>query len=106
MKKIIIAALAASMLATPALAAQHQRYQPPARTYNAHRPVPAPQYRNWRKGERFDQRYARNYQEVDYRHYRLRPPPRGYHYVRSGNDIVLVAITTGIIASILANAIR
>ncbi len=105
MKKIILAALAASMLATPALAAQHQRYQPPARTVVVHQPAPQ-QYRNWRKGQRFDQRYARNYQEVDYRHYRLRPPPRGYHYVRSGNDVVLVALATGIIASIFANAIR
>lgn len=31
----------------------------------------------------------------------LRAPPRGYHWVQSGNDFVLVAITTGIIADIL-----
>ncbi len=34
----------------------------------------------------------------------LHQPPRGYHYVRSDNgDFLLVAITTGVIASILAN---
>jgi len=40
---------------------------------------------------------------TDWRARHLRQPPRGYHYVRSDNgDYLLVAITTGIIASILA----
>ena len=38
--------------------------------------------------------------------YRLYNAPRGYHWVRSGNDAVLVGITSGIIAAIMANAIR
>jgi Ni/Co efflux regulator RcnB len=33
----------------------------------------------------------------DYGHYHLRHPPRGYHWVRSNNDYLLVAIATGII---------
>jgi hypothetical protein len=33
----------------------------------------------------------------DYGHYRLRPPPRGYHWVRADNDYLLVGIATGII---------
>jgi len=107
MKKIVLAALAASMLATPAFAAPQSRYQQPHRTVVVQRHAPAPQFRNWRKGERFDSRFARNYQAVDYRHYRgLRAPPRGYRYVRSGNDAVLVGITTGIIAAVIANAIH
>ena len=62
-------------------------------------------YRAWRAGQRFDQRYATNYQVIDYRRYhRLRPPPRGYRWVRSGNDAVLVAITSGLIASVIANS--
>ena len=66
-----------------------------------------PQWRNWRKGERFDRRYARNYRQIDYRQYRgLRAPPRGYRYVRSGNDAVLVSVASGVIAAVLANAIR
>ena len=44
-----------------------------------------------------------SYVVTDWRSQRLRQPPRGYHYVRSDNgDFLLVAITTGIIASILA----
>jgi Ni/Co efflux regulator RcnB len=100
MKKLILATLAASILATPVVAQPMQRHMPPPRAM-------APQHHNWRKGDRFDQRQAPNYQVVDYHRYHgLRAPPRGYRYVRSGNDVVLVAITTGIIASVFANMIR
>ncbi|GGY23448.1 hypothetical protein GCM10008098_16130 [Rhodanobacter panaciterrae] len=45
-----------------------------------------------------------SYVVTDWRGQNLRQPPRGYRYVRSDNgDFLLVAITTGIIASILAN---
>ena len=108
MKKFILATLAASLAATSVLAAPMQyghddHRQPPRHaTYK-----PAPQYRNWHKGDRFDSRYARNYGQVDWHRYHgLRAPPRGYHYVRSGNDAVLVGITTGIVAAVIANAIR
>jgi len=58
----------------------------------------------WGKGQHFDARYAPHYQVVDYHSYHhLTPPPRGYHWVRSGNDAVLVAIGTGIVASVIAN---
>jgi Ni/Co efflux regulator RcnB len=44
-----------------------------------------------------------HYVVTDWRHARLRQPPRGYHWVRSDNgDYLLVAITTGLIASIIA----
>jgi Ni/Co efflux regulator RcnB len=32
--------------------------------------------------------------------------PRGYRYVQSGNDAVLVGITSGLIAAVVAGAIR
>ncbi|WP_256364108.1 RcnB family protein [Rhodanobacter sp. C05] len=45
---------------------------------------------------------GREYVVSDWRHERLRPPPRGYHWVRSDNgDFLLVAISTGIIADLL-----
>lgn len=45
-----------------------------------------------------------SYVVTDWRSQHLRQPPRGYHYVRSDNgDFLLVAITTGVIASILAH---
>lgn len=65
------------------------------------------QWRQWKRGDRFDRRYARDYRVLDHRRYRaLRPPPRGYHYVRSGNDAVLVAVATGIVAAVIVNAVR
>jgi Ni/Co efflux regulator RcnB len=52
-------------------------------------------------------RQARNYRQIDYRQYRgLRAPPRGYRYVQAGNDAVLVGVSSGIIAAIVAGAIR
>lgn len=65
----------------------------------------AQKWRSFRQGQRFDRSYARNYAVIDYRRYhRLRPPPRGYHWVRSGNDALLVALGTGLIASVVANS--
>jgi Ni/Co efflux regulator RcnB len=64
-------------------------------------------FHRFNKGDRFDRGVAQNYAPVDYRHYHgLRRPPRGYHWVRNGNDAVLVAISTGIVASVIAGAIH
>jgi Ni/Co efflux regulator RcnB len=63
------------------------------------------QARNWQRGERFDSRYATNYRMISNPgYYNLRPAPRGYRWVQSGNDAVLIAITSGIIGAILGNA--
>lgn len=75
---------------------------PPASAYRARGFVLG--YKPWAKGDRLGY-YATRYHEVSYRDYRLSPPPRGYHYVRDDNtgEIILAAIATGIIASIIAN---
>lgn len=109
MKKFILAAVAATMVATPVLAAPQQYHgRPPVQKMIVKKKVVTqPSYRSWHKGDRFDSRYARNYRQIDYRHYRgLKAPPRGYRYVQSGNDAVLVGITSGIIAAVITNAIR
>ncbi|MEP9360888.1 RcnB family protein [Sphingomonas sp. KR3-1] len=103
MKKFILAATVASLVATPVLAAAPQHHGQQTRVVVKQQPS----YRSWHKGDRFDSRYARNYRQIDYRKYRgLRAPPRGYRYVQSGNDAVLVGITSGVIAAVIANAIR
>jgi len=62
------------------------------------------QNHRWQRGQRFDRRYAMNYRVISNPYaYNLRPAPRGYRWVQSGNDAVLVAITSGIIGAILAN---
>ena len=40
---------------------------------------------------------------VDYRQHRLRRPPRGYEWRESNGRYVMVAIATGLIASIILN---
>ena len=63
--------------------------------------------RHWAKGQRFDRRYATNYRVIhNPRAYRLSNAPRGYQWVRSGNDAVLIAISSGLIGAVIGNAIR
>ncbi|MDB5677412.1 RcnB family protein [Sphingomonas bacterium] len=115
MKKLILGAIAASILASPIAIApasaapqRDHRDQRDHRFDNRGRAAPAPSYRRWNKGQRFDRRYAQNYQEIgnwqQYRGRRLYAPPRGYHWVRSGNDAVLVAVAGGLIGAVLAGA--
>jgi Ni/Co efflux regulator RcnB len=59
------------------------------------------QARDWRRGERLPAAYRGRAYAVDYRAYRLAAPPRGYEYRRVGDDVVLTAIATGIIASVM-----
>ena len=55
----------------------------------------------WSRGQRMgynDWRYA---QRVDYRRYNLRQPPRGYEWRRNDDRFLMVAIATGLIASVI-----
>ena len=80
----------------------HERRSPPRHEVNRG-PGAGPDH-NYYRGQRLPQQY-RGYQYVveDWRGHRLTPPPRGYHWVQTGADYVLVAVATGIIASILLN---
>ena len=119
MKPFILAAVAASILAAPTLAApshgndgrgrfeQNHRTTVIRKQTVIHRDVRQPAHRTWSKGQRFDRRYAANYRVIESpRAYNLRAAPRGYRWVRSGNDAVLVGITSGIVSSVLVNMIR
>jgi Ni/Co efflux regulator RcnB len=57
---------------------------------------------DWYRGGRLPPQYRGHQYVVDnWRAHRLSAPPRGYHWVQAGSDYVLVAIATGVIASIL-----
>ena len=62
-----------------------------------------PRYRDyrWRSGAYLPSAY-RSYYVRDPDFYGLRPAPRGYRYVHAGNDIVMIAIATGLITSVLS----
>lgn len=62
--------------------------------------------RSWKKGDRFDSRQARNYRQIDARSHGLKSAPHGYRWVQSGHDAILIGTTSGVIASIVVNALR
>lgn len=54
------------------------------------------------RGQRLPPEYRnRQYVVDDWRGHHLNAPPRGYHWVQTGGDYVLVAISTGIILQML-----
>ena len=124
MKKLIIAAMALSVLATAGAASaqpgrrdDHQQQQmqrhddrgPPGFERRADKRFKSSAYRGpkgyhgqrFHRGERLSPAYRSAAYRVDYRRYHLAPPPRGYEYVRVNNDVVLAAVATGVITSVL-----
>lgn len=56
------------------------------------------------RGERLPAEFNhRQYVVDDWRGHHLSAPPRGYHWVQTGSDYVLVAIATGVILQLLLN---
>ncbi|OOG53792.1 RcnB family protein [Rhodanobacter sp. C03] len=56
-----------------------------------------PRHSRWERGHRYN---GPTYVVRNYGYYRLRPPPRGYRWVRADNDFLLVAVATGIILDV------
>jgi len=81
------------------------RWQQSQRRYSANRYAPPRGYqaRSWSYGQRLPAQYrSRGYVVNNYSSYGLRAPPRGYEYVRTGNDVVLTAVATGLITAVIA----
>ncbi|MDO9337253.1 MAG: DUF3824 domain-containing protein [Caulobacteraceae bacterium] len=75
---------------------------PPSAYYND--PYYRPGYAAWRRGAYLPSYYRSNsYRVYDYGRYRLRAPPRGYYWYRSGNDYLLAAIATGLIYEVITH---
>jgi len=87
----------------------YARWQRAERRYTAGR-YQAPrgyQTRNWAYGQSMPSYYRSNQYVVNnYSQYGLRAPPRGYQYVRSGNDVVLSNSNNGLIAAVIASLFR
>ncbi|MEY4248725.1 MAG: hypothetical protein RJA87_358 [Pseudomonadota bacterium] len=56
--------------------------------------------RHWQRGQ-YMSPYVRTYVVYDYGRHRLRPPPRGFVWVRADNDYLLVAAATGVIFDVI-----
>ena len=126
MKKFILAIAASSLIATPVLAAPGQaQHNAPHQERSTHsqsfqgkpsqgqsaRKAEAPRKvakaHQWKRGERFDRNKATNYRVISNpRAYKLKSAPKGYRWVQSGRDALLVRLSNNIISSVVTNAIR
>ncbi len=93
------------------------RYYSPPRYYQPHHGWNGPRYHygvydrptgyyshRWIRGERLPRSYyGRPYVVSDYDRCGLRAPPYGHHWVRVDTDVVLAAITTGVILDVAYN---
>ncbi len=120
MKKFILILAAATLTASPVLAAPSQSHGQTGQSQSdrarsdqgqsAQRGTPsrqAAQAHQWKRGERFDRNRATNYRVISNpRAYKLQSAPKGYRWVQSGRDAMLVRLSNNIISSVVTGAIR
>lgn len=111
MKTILIAMSAATLALTGVSAANAQPHRDRDRDgvpnrYDQH-DNRGDRGHHWARGQKLDSRHHnRSYMVSDYRKRGWRAPPRGYAYYRTDTgDVVLAAVASGVIASVLANAL-
>ena len=105
MKRLVISALALTMLAGGAGAAA-------AQPFRDHGPGPGGgggyhnqwSHPNWNKGDHINRADWGRGSVVDYRSHHLRRPPHGYQWRQVDGRYVLAAVATGVIADIILNA--
>ncbi|MFN4297371.1 MAG: RcnB family protein [Brevundimonas sp.] len=73
-----------------------------APSYGYYRVEPRYYGYRWQRGHTLPSAY-RSYHVRDPYFYGLRPAPRGYRWVHANNDIVLIALASGLIADIVLN---
>lgn len=117
MKRLILATVALSMLAAPAAMAG-ERYGQRHGNPGWHEMSPkhsgwdkpewkkGPQWKqgkkaHWKKGQRFND-WKRGHSIQDYKRHGLRKPGHGQRWVRVDNDYILIAVSSGIIAALIA----
>lgn len=120
MKRLVLSAIAVSMLAASALPGQAAPLNAPVAPQSAVVGVdwrkPAPTHRevekrviikkkverrHWKRGDKY--RDWRRHERVnDWQRHHLRRPGPGQQWVRVGNDYILVSILSGVIAGIVA----
>ncbi|WP_027864324.1 RcnB family protein [Massilia alkalitolerans] len=79
----------------------HDRYYDARQFHRDDRRGAGPRH-DLRRGQHLSKEYrGRRYVVTDWRDRHLSAPPRGHHWVRAGNDYILAAIATGLIAQVL-----
>jgi Ni/Co efflux regulator RcnB len=125
MKRLVLAAVAASFLASPMVAAQAAPMAVPAVASGANvihvdwkKPTRHDDRRHvdqrkvvkkkvvvrkshWKRGERYSD-WRRHQPVRDYSRYGLKRPGHGQEWIRVGNDYLLVGIASGLIGAMIA----
>jgi Ni/Co efflux regulator RcnB len=121
MKRIVLSAVALSMLAATSLQGQaaplnapnapqstysQVDWQKPGKHVDVKKRVVVKKKvvvkrNHWRNGQRYSS-WKRHQPVRDYRHYGLRRPGRGQEWIRVGNDYLLVSVVSGIIIGAIA----
>lgn len=128
MKRLVLSAIAASMLAASAMTGEAAPLNMPATPQSAtvqvdwkrsdrhearkptHREVKkrviirkkkVVRRNDWRRGQKYSG--WRHRQRVDWRRHHLRRPDRGQEWIRVGNDYILISILSGVIAGVIAS---
>jgi Ni/Co efflux regulator RcnB len=112
-RKTIGMTAALAMLAGPALAQQgppppyhsnqgpqYEQHPPPPMHQEPQHEAYGPPHGGWHEGDH----YNGGRETVDWHQHHLHQPPQGYEWVQSGNQFVMIAVTTGIIAGIIASS--
>src|SRR5690242_7036504 len=104
MKRLLIAATALSLVTGSAAMAQpyHHDNNHHDNRYDRHDRHDNRGH-HWARGQRLPSQYWTRSHYVDYRRHHLRAPPRGYQWVQVDNNYVMVALASGLIASIIAS---
>jgi len=104
MKRLFTVLLAASVLAMPLAAVAQVAPAPTGKQVAIQKEVVKKKMvvrkGGWVKGRRLSASDRRRATEIDYRSNHLTAPPRGYHWVRINNSILLVGITSGLISKV------
>jgi Ni/Co efflux regulator RcnB len=61
-------------------------------------------HEEWKKGAHMRNEDWSRGEKVDYRHYHLHEPPRGYEWREVDGNFILAAAATGVIASVIAES--
>ncbi|MDE1995808.1 MAG: RcnB family protein [Rhizobiaceae bacterium] len=103
MKRLLSVVLMASVLTAPlALTSEANAAPPPP----PHKPETVVKKKvvvrksGWVTGRRLSASDRHRARTVDYRRYHLSAPPHGYHWVRMGDNFLLVGITSGLISKV------
>jgi Ni/Co efflux regulator RcnB len=104
-RKLILSVVVATALASPAFALAEDQDNHGRDEHARQDERGAGPRHDYHKGDRLrPEEHAKRYEVNDWRERNLREPPKGYHWVRSGDDYVLAAVATGIIADLVLSS--